>query len=232
LTNCLWVLKVETGRAVILVIMYVEIFQTGVIVFIGEVKICLRSHCPIIFNIRTSSLACELRTDLIFKVNLVIQTISCTHQRQFVNKSPSRNTGLDERPWIKTLEKSFSKIYFRYNVWPINKININHIQNVVKLVFNSHYWNKEIWHHGTCKEGVCQCDNNWRGLSCNHLSCQDQCSNHGTCTNGIKLLFFCIVVFILVFGGHISCTVEFLVIRTERKRKKINNIYPRWKTLN
>jgi hypothetical protein len=41
------VLKVETGRAVILVIMYVEIFQTGVIVFIGEVKICLRSHCPI-----------------------------------------------------------------------------------------------------------------------------------------------------------------------------------------
>ena len=51
----------------------------------------------------------------------------------------------DERPWIKTLEKSFSKIYFRYNVWPINKININHIQNVVKLVFNSHYWNKEIW---------------------------------------------------------------------------------------
>jgi hypothetical protein len=28
--------------------------------------------------------------------------------------------------------------------------------------------------HGTCKEGVCQCDNNWRGLSCNHLSCQDK----------------------------------------------------------
>ena len=73
------VLKVETGRAVILVIMYVEIFHTGVIVFIGEVKICLRSHCPIIFNIRISSLACELRTDLIFKVSLVIQTLSAAH---------------------------------------------------------------------------------------------------------------------------------------------------------
>ena len=49
------VLKVETDiivriaarateRAVILVIMYVENFKTGVIVFIGDVKMCLTSH--------------------------------------------------------------------------------------------------------------------------------------------------------------------------------------------
>jgi hypothetical protein len=33
-----------TGRAVILVIMYVEIFRTGVIVFIGNVITCLMSQ--------------------------------------------------------------------------------------------------------------------------------------------------------------------------------------------
>jgi len=33
-----------TGRAVILVIMYVEILKTGIIVFIGDVKMCLMSH--------------------------------------------------------------------------------------------------------------------------------------------------------------------------------------------
>jgi len=71
------VLKVETGRAVILVIMYVKIFQTGIIVFIGEVKICLRSHCPIIF--KSVLWHASLRTDLIFKVSLVIQTLSAAH---------------------------------------------------------------------------------------------------------------------------------------------------------
>jgi len=33
-----------TGRAVILVIMYVKIFKTGVIVFINDVKMCLMSY--------------------------------------------------------------------------------------------------------------------------------------------------------------------------------------------
>jgi hypothetical protein len=33
-----------TGRAMILVIMYVEIFRTGVIVFIGNVITCLMSQ--------------------------------------------------------------------------------------------------------------------------------------------------------------------------------------------
>jgi hypothetical protein len=64
------------GRTVILVMMY------GVIVFIGDVKMCLMSHWPIIFNIRVSSCACELRTELKFlwiKVSSVIQTWSVAH---------------------------------------------------------------------------------------------------------------------------------------------------------
>jgi hypothetical protein len=32
------------GRAVLLVIMYVEIFKTDVIIFIGNVILCLTSH--------------------------------------------------------------------------------------------------------------------------------------------------------------------------------------------
>jgi hypothetical protein len=32
------------GRAVLLVIMYVEIFKTDVIIFIGNVIVCLTSH--------------------------------------------------------------------------------------------------------------------------------------------------------------------------------------------
>ena len=54
-------------------LIYVEIFKTGVIVFIVDVKI---------FNIRVSSCTCELRTDLIFlwfKVSSVIQTLSAAH---------------------------------------------------------------------------------------------------------------------------------------------------------
>ena len=39
------------GPAVILVIMYYEIFKTGDIIFIGDLKTCLTSHWPIIFNI-------------------------------------------------------------------------------------------------------------------------------------------------------------------------------------
>jgi hypothetical protein len=34
----------STGQAVILVIMYVEIFKTGVVVFISDVKTCLMSQ--------------------------------------------------------------------------------------------------------------------------------------------------------------------------------------------
>jgi len=57
-------------------------------------QMCLRSHWLIIFNIRVSSGACLLRTDLIIlwiKVSSVIQTfISGTHQKenvQFANNS-------------------------------------------------------------------------------------------------------------------------------------------------
>jgi hypothetical protein len=71
-----------TGRAVILVIMYVKIFKTDVIVFIGDVKMCLTSHWLLIFNIRFSSCPFELRTDLIFlwnQVSSVTQTLSVAH---------------------------------------------------------------------------------------------------------------------------------------------------------
>ena len=74
-----------TGWAVILVIMYVEIFKTSVIVFIGDIKMCLMSHWPIIFNIRVSSCTCKLRTDLIFlssKVRSVIQNLSAAHIKE------------------------------------------------------------------------------------------------------------------------------------------------------
>ena len=61
------VLKVETDIitsitlsliwwAVILVITYLAIFKTDVIVFIGNIIMCLTSHWPIIFCIRVSSL--------------------------------------------------------------------------------------------------------------------------------------------------------------------------------
>jgi hypothetical protein len=40
-----------TKQAVILVIKYVEIFKTDIIVFSSDVKMCLMSHWPIIFNI-------------------------------------------------------------------------------------------------------------------------------------------------------------------------------------
>ena len=53
-------------RAVILVIIYVEIFITGFIVFIGDVNMCVSSHWQILFNIRVFCFACELRTELIF----------------------------------------------------------------------------------------------------------------------------------------------------------------------
>jgi hypothetical protein len=61
---------------VILVIMYVDIFETSVIVFISDVKMCLITQTDI-FQYRS-----QLRTDLIFlwiKVSSVIQTISAAH---------------------------------------------------------------------------------------------------------------------------------------------------------
>ena len=71
-----------TERAVIPVIMYVKIFKTGIIFFIGDIKICSMSSWPIIFNIKVSSWACELWPDLIFfcmKVSSMIQTLSGAH---------------------------------------------------------------------------------------------------------------------------------------------------------
>jgi len=44
------------GQSVILVIIYIETFKTNVIVFIGNVIICLKSRSPIIFSITIISL--------------------------------------------------------------------------------------------------------------------------------------------------------------------------------
>ena len=46
----------RTGSAVILVIMYVEILKAEVIDLLGDVIMCLISHCPIIDSITVSSL--------------------------------------------------------------------------------------------------------------------------------------------------------------------------------
>ena len=78
----------QTGRDVILVIMYVKIFETGVIVFIGEVK------C-VFFKIRVSSCACKLRTHLIFFVDQGQFSdpdfISSTHRRENVQFGDKKN---------------------------------------------------------------------------------------------------------------------------------------------
>jgi hypothetical protein len=81
------ILKVETdiiagiaatsrGLAVMLVIIYVVIFITGVIVLIGDIEMCLTSHLPIMFNI-SQFLPMRITNDLIFlwiKVSSVVQT--------------------------------------------------------------------------------------------------------------------------------------------------------------
>jgi hypothetical protein len=71
----------------VLYIIKLDIFSaagpTGIIVFICDLKMCLSSHWPINFNIRISSCACEVQTDLIFlwiKVNSVIQTLSAAEK--------------------------------------------------------------------------------------------------------------------------------------------------------
>ena len=95
------VLKVETdiitsivaspkGQTVILVIMYVEIFKTGIIVYIGDVKMCLTSHYLIIFNI---SQFLHMRVTnrpniLLIKVRSVIQTFSAAHIKGKMSKLP------------------------------------------------------------------------------------------------------------------------------------------------
>ena len=91
-------LKVDTDIIISIAasptVMYVEIFKTGVIVFIGDIKMCLTSHWRIIFNIRVSSCACELRTDLIFlwiKVSSVIQTLSAAHIKGKISKYRKQN---------------------------------------------------------------------------------------------------------------------------------------------
>jgi hypothetical protein len=80
-----------TGWAMILVIMYVEIFKTGVIVFICDIKICLTSHWPIIFNIRVRSCTWELQPDLILlqiKASSVNQTLSAAHIKRKMSNLP------------------------------------------------------------------------------------------------------------------------------------------------
>jgi hypothetical protein len=118
------VLKVETdifsasltGRTVMLVIMYVKIFKTGVIVFIGEVKICFTSHWPIIFNIRVNSYACELLTDLILlwiKVSSVILTLSAAHIKGKMSNLPINIIFLI---WHAILNVIFKLISCEYNI--------------------------------------------------------------------------------------------------------------------
>jgi hypothetical protein len=96
------VLKVETdiissiaaspiGWAMILLIIYVKIFKTGVIVFISDVKICLSSHLPIIFKI-SQFLRMRVTNRAIFflwiKVSLVIQTLSAVHIKRKMSNLP------------------------------------------------------------------------------------------------------------------------------------------------
>ena len=95
------VLKVETdiissiaaspiGWAMILVIIYVKIFKTGVVVFIGDVKICLSSHLPIIFKI-DQFLRMSYQQSYFFlwiKVSLVIQTLSAVHIKRKMSHLP------------------------------------------------------------------------------------------------------------------------------------------------
>jgi len=56
---------VQTERAVILVIMYVETFKTDVIDLISSVMICMMSHWLIIFSIMVSPLILKISQDKI-----------------------------------------------------------------------------------------------------------------------------------------------------------------------
>jgi hypothetical protein len=92
------ILKVETdiiasiaetsrGLAVMLVIIYVVIFITGVIVFIGDIEMWLTSHLPIMFNI-SQFLPMRITNDLIFlwiKVSSVVQTLWEAHKGKISN---------------------------------------------------------------------------------------------------------------------------------------------------
>ena len=92
------ILKVETdiiagiaatsrGLAVMLVIIYVVIFITGVIVLIGDIEMCLTSHLPIMFNI-SQFLPMRITNDLIFlwiKVSSVVQILSEAHKGEISN---------------------------------------------------------------------------------------------------------------------------------------------------
>ena len=69
-----------TRRAVILMIMYVEMFKTGVIVFVSAVKMCL------MLVILTE---CQIQTYLIFlwtKVSSVIQILSAAHIKRDMSR--------------------------------------------------------------------------------------------------------------------------------------------------
>ena len=92
------ILKVETdiiasiaatsrGLAVMLVMIYVMIFITGVIVFIGDIDMWLTSHLPIMFNI-SQFLPMRITNDLIFlwiKVSSVVQTLWEAHKGKISN---------------------------------------------------------------------------------------------------------------------------------------------------
>ena len=97
----------STGRAVILVLMYVKIFKTSVIIFISDVKMC--------FSISVSSCACELRTDLIFlwiKVSSVIQTLSAAHIKGKLSNLQI-NTGSQQQ------QKSASLVFLKHHYFTI-----------------------------------------------------------------------------------------------------------------
>jgi hypothetical protein len=72
----------------ILLIIYVKIFKTGIIVFISDVKICLSSHLPIIFKISQFLRMRVTNRAIFFFVDQGQLSdpdfISCTHQKENV----------------------------------------------------------------------------------------------------------------------------------------------------
>ena len=72
----------------ILLIIYVKIFKSGIIVFISDVKICLSSHLPIIFKISQFLRMRVTNRAIFFFVDQGQLSdpdfISCTHQKENV----------------------------------------------------------------------------------------------------------------------------------------------------
>ena len=93
-----------TGLTVMLVIMYVQIFKTNVIVFICDIKICLTSHCPIIFNISQFLLIRVTTWPNIF-----------VDQGQF--SDPDFISSTHQRKNVKFVDKTFSGAHLYYFPW-------------------------------------------------------------------------------------------------------------------